>query len=97
MDAVVYFRIQDATISITNVSDASASTKLLAQTTLRNMIGTRSLSEILTDREGISAQMQVGLVRSRDPSLRGHPYMINKTMLKLVPEQYDKILSFYSL
>lgn len=46
-------------MSVTNVSDAQGSTKLLAQTTLRNMIGTKNLSEILMDREGLSAQMQV--------------------------------------
>lgn len=59
VDAVVYFRIQNATVSVTNVSDAPGSTKLLAQTTLRNMIGTKNLSDILMDREGLSAQMQV--------------------------------------
>lgn len=58
VDAVVYFRIQNATVSVTNVSDAPGSTKLLAQTTLRNMIGTKNMSEILMDREGLSAQMQ---------------------------------------
>ncbi|XP_015766062.1 PREDICTED: stomatin-4-like [Acropora digitifera] len=58
VDAVVYFRIQNATVSVTNVSDAPGSTKLLAQTTLRNMIGTKNLSDILMDREGLSAQMQ---------------------------------------
>lgn len=58
VDAVLYFRIQNATVSVTNVSDAPGSTKLLAQTTLRNMIGTKNLSDILIDREGLSAQMQ---------------------------------------
>ncbi|KAJ7378041.1 Mechanosensory protein 2 [Desmophyllum pertusum] len=67
VDAVVYFRIQNATVSVTNVSDATESTKLLAQTTLRNMIGTRNLSEILTDRERISAQMQSFLDDATDP------------------------------
>ena len=61
VDAVVYFRIQNATVSVTNVSDAQGSTKLLAQTTLRNMIGTKNLSDILMDREGLSSQMQVCL------------------------------------
>ena len=55
----MYFRIHNATVSITNVFDAQTSTKLLAQTTLRNMIGTRTLAEILGDRDGISHQMQV--------------------------------------
>uniref|UniRef100_A0A915MR53 Band 7 domain-containing protein n=1 Tax=Meloidogyne javanica TaxID=6303 RepID=A0A915MR53_MELJA len=42
VDAVVYFRISNATISVTNVEDASRSTKLLAQTTLRNILGTKT-------------------------------------------------------
>lgn len=52
-------RISNATISVTNVEDASRSTKLLAQTTLRNILGTKTLAEMLSDREAISLQMQV--------------------------------------
>lgn len=37
------------------------STKLLAQTTLRNILGTKTLTEMLSDREAISLQMQVSL------------------------------------
>ncbi len=43
VDAVVYFRISNATVSVTNVEDAARSTKLLAQTTLRNILGTISV------------------------------------------------------
>ena len=59
VDAVVYYRVQNATTSITNVEDANRSTRLLAATTLRNVLGTKNLSEILADREAISHQMQV--------------------------------------
>ena len=41
------------------MEDASRSTKLLAQTTLRNILGTKTLAEMLSDREAISLQMQV--------------------------------------
>lgn len=50
----------DATISIANVENAHHSTRLLAQTTLRNMLGTHNLHEILSDRETIATSMQVG-------------------------------------
>ena len=60
VDAVVYYRVSNATISVTNVEDAHRSTRLLAQTTLRNVLGTKNLSEILSDRENISHFMQVG-------------------------------------
>lgn len=58
VDAVVYFRIFDPTISVVNVENAISSTKLLAQTTLRNVLGTKNLSEMLSHREEISGEMQ---------------------------------------
>uniref|UniRef100_A0A915P820 Band 7 domain-containing protein n=1 Tax=Meloidogyne floridensis TaxID=298350 RepID=A0A915P820_9BILA len=67
VDAVVYFRISNATISVTNVEDASRSTKLLAQTTLRNILGTKTLAEMLSDREAISLQMQATLDEATEP------------------------------
>lgn len=59
VDAVVYYRISNATIAITNVEDYGHSTRLLAATTLRNVLGTKNLSEILSERESISHVMQV--------------------------------------
>lgn len=58
VDAVVYYRVSNATVSIANVENAHHSTRLLAQTTLRNMLGTHNLHEILSDRETISSSMQ---------------------------------------
>lgn len=60
VDAVVYYRVSNATISVANVENAHHSTRLLAQTTLRNILGTKNLHEILSDRESISSSMQVG-------------------------------------
>lgn len=42
-------------------------TQLLAQTTLRNILGTKSLQEILTDREQIAVSMQTHLDEGTDP------------------------------
>jgi len=67
VDAVVYFRISNATVSVTNVTDAHLSTRLLAQTTLRNILGTKTLSEILADREHIAQTMQSTLDVATDP------------------------------
>lgn len=52
-----------ATISC--ITDAHLSTKQLAQTTLRNVLGTRTLSEIMVDREGIALQAQEVLDEGR--------------------------------
>ncbi|XP_072180480.1 band 7 protein AGAP004871-like [Diadema setosum] len=67
VDAVVFFRVNNATISIANVENANMSTRFLAQTTLRNVLGTKNLSEILSDREGISHFMQSSLDEATDP------------------------------
>ena len=45
-------------MSVANVEDAHSSTRLLAQTTLRNILGTKDLYEILSNRESISGSMQ---------------------------------------
>lgn len=58
VDAVVYYRVSNATVSIANVENAHHSTRLLAQTTLRNTMGTRHLHEILSERQTISGTMQ---------------------------------------
>uniref|UniRef100_A0A0K0FII6 Stomatin-2 (projected from Caenorhabditis elegans ortholog sto-2) n=1 Tax=Strongyloides venezuelensis TaxID=75913 RepID=A0A0K0FII6_STRVS len=58
VDAVVYYRISQATISVANVENCHHSTRLLAQTTLRNMLGMKNLSDILADREHIASYMQ---------------------------------------
>ncbi|KAI6210576.1 Band 7 protein domain containing protein [Aphelenchoides besseyi] len=55
VEAVIYFRVSNPVISVTNVSDAQFSTKLLAQTTLRNVLGTKTLSEILMERDSIAS------------------------------------------
>ena len=65
VDAVVYYRVNDPLISVIKVANASSSTKLLAQTTLRNFLGTKTLSEILTERELISGLIQVSNIRTK--------------------------------
>ncbi|XP_063061990.1 stomatin-like [Engraulis encrasicolus] len=59
VDGVVYFRIYCAISAVANVSDAAKATRLLAQTTLRNVLGTKNLAELLSDRQCISQSMQV--------------------------------------
>ena len=49
------------------MEDCSGATRLLAQTTLRNILGTRSLSEILSEREGVANKMLKILDEATDP------------------------------
>lgn len=44
-----------------------ASTRLLAATTLRNVLGMRDLAQLLSDREAISHMMQANLDEATDP------------------------------
>ncbi|NXX67538.1 STOM protein, partial [Spizella passerina] len=61
VDGVVYYRVHNATLAVANVTNADSATRLLAQTTLRNVLGTKNLSEILSDREEIARSMQLSL------------------------------------
>ena len=45
--------------AVCNNDDYNRSTRLLAATTLRNVLGTKSLKEILSERETIARDMQV--------------------------------------
>jgi len=67
VDAVVYFHISNPTISVTNVNDPFYSTKLLAQTTMRNILGTKTLSEMLSEREHIAEITEKVLDEGTDP------------------------------
>uniref|UniRef100_A0A7E4VJ04 PHB domain-containing protein n=1 Tax=Panagrellus redivivus TaxID=6233 RepID=A0A7E4VJ04_PANRE len=58
VDAAVYFRTSDPVATIAAAVDSYLSTKQLAQTTLRNVLGTKSLSEIMSAREEIALQAQ---------------------------------------
>ncbi|RNA24289.1 hypothetical protein BpHYR1_014362 [Brachionus plicatilis] len=58
VDAVVYYRVFNPVISISNVENSQESTRLLAQTSLRNVLGTNSLAEILSNREAVSSCMR---------------------------------------
>ena len=58
VDAVMYFRVDNPTRSVNKVADAKYATSLLAATTLRNTLGTKTLQEILIEKENISHRMQ---------------------------------------
>ncbi|XP_055137679.2 stomatin-like [Symphalangus syndactylus] len=66
VDGVVYYRVQNATLAVANITNADSATHLLAQTTLRNVLGTKNLSQILSDREEIAHNMQSTLDDATD-------------------------------
>ncbi|XP_038657274.1 stomatin-like isoform X2 [Scyliorhinus canicula] len=58
VDAIVYYRIFNPVMSVISVINVANVTHLLAQTTLRNMLGTKSLTSILTERENMAQEME---------------------------------------
>ena len=54
-------------MSVANVENAHHSTQLLAQTTLRTILGTKNLHEILSERESISSGIQELLDEGTEP------------------------------
>ena len=59
VNAVVYFRVIDPSRSVTEVENYVLATSLLAQTTLRSVIGSAELDEVLSSREKINQELQV--------------------------------------
>ncbi|NXV74582.1 STML3 protein, partial [Atlantisia rogersi] len=58
VDGVVYYRICSAVSAVANVTDVHMATFLLAQTTLRNVLGTQSLAQVLAGREETARSIQ---------------------------------------
>ena len=59
VNAIMYYKVQDAIKAVTNVDDYARSAQALAATTLRNVLGTRTLGDILSDRVKIAQEMHV--------------------------------------
>jgi regulator of protease activity HflC (stomatin/prohibitin superfamily) len=67
VDAVVYFRVGDAVAAVVKVEDFLKATSLIAQTTLRSVIGQAELDELLAHREKINQKLQELIDRATDP------------------------------
>ncbi|KAG7476553.1 hypothetical protein MATL_G00084160 [Megalops atlanticus] len=66
VDGVVYYRVQNPILAVANITNADGATRLLAGTTLRNVLGTKNLSELLSDREEIAKSMESTLDEASD-------------------------------
>jgi len=58
VNAVVYFRVIDPIKAITEVEDFLYATSMIAQTTLRSILGQSQLDDLLTKREEVNAELQ---------------------------------------
>ena len=66
VNAIMYYKVRCPTSAVANVDDYSGSARLLAATTLRNVLGTKNLGDILSEREIIANEMQELLEEATD-------------------------------
>ncbi|WP_428941033.1 slipin family protein [Fontivita pretiosa] len=67
VDAVVYFRVIDPSAAVVKVENYLKATSLIAQTTLRSVLGQAELDELLAHREKINLTLQEIIDRQTDP------------------------------
>lgn len=58
INAVIYYRVTDAAKAILEVEDFRYATSQLAQTTMRNIVGSAELDEVLAERDKLSVKIQ---------------------------------------
>src|SRR6187397_2080417 len=58
VNAVVYFQVLDPGAAVTRVLDFARATSLIAQTTLRSVLGQVELDDLLANRERVNERLQ---------------------------------------
>jgi regulator of protease activity HflC (stomatin/prohibitin superfamily) len=67
VSAVLYFRVIDPGLAVTGVADYVRATFQIAQTTLRSVLGTSELDELLAKREEINDRLQAIIDTQTEP------------------------------
>jgi regulator of protease activity HflC (stomatin/prohibitin superfamily) len=67
VDAVVYFRVMEPEAAVIKVENFLKATSLIAQTTLRSVLGQAELDELLSHRDKINLTLQNIIDRQTDP------------------------------
>ena len=67
VDAVVYFRVVDPMAAVVKVENFWKATSLIAQTTLRSVLGQAPLDDLLSQREAINLKLQEIIDRQTEP------------------------------
>jgi len=91
VNAIMYYKVANATHAVSNVDDYSGSARLLAATTLRNVLGTMTLGDILCNREAIAKEMKSVLDEGTEP----WGVMVERVEVKdvRVPEQLQRAMA----
>ena len=67
INAVIYYKVFDASLAVLEVEDFYYATAQLAQTTMRNIVGSVTLDELLCEREKVSSQSKEIIDKETDP------------------------------
>jgi regulator of protease activity HflC (stomatin/prohibitin superfamily) len=67
VDAVVYFRVVDPNAAVVKVENYWKATSLIAQTTLRSVLGQAPLDDLLSQRDVINQKLQEIIDRQTEP------------------------------
>src|ERR671930_424917 len=95
VDAVLYFRVIDPQASVVKVENFLKATSLIAQTTLRSVLGQAELDELLAHREKINQTLQEIIDRQTDPwgikvtAVEGEDGALPDTMKRAMAKQAE--------
>src|SRR5436190_6992635 len=67
VDAVVYFRVVDPNAAVVKVENFGKATSLIAQTTLRSVLGQSSMDDLLSQRDIINQRLQEIIDKQTEP------------------------------
>ena len=70
IDAVCYYRLENASLLLTTLTSISSAIQLLVQTTTKRLLAHRAFSELLLERKSISQEIKV-LPQGGDSRARG--------------------------
>ena len=91
VDAVAYFQVIDPAASVVRIRDWYTASQLVAQTSLRSIVGQHELDQLLSDRERIDAELQISLDTQTEPwGVKVHRVEIRDVGL---PEQMQRAMA----
>ena len=91
VDAVAYFQVIDPAASVVRIRDWYTASQLVAQTSLRSIVGRHDLDQLLSERERIDAELQIALDAQTEPwGVKVHRVEIRDVGL---PEQMQRAMA----
>ena len=91
VDAVAYFQVIDPAASVVRIRDWYTASQLVAQTSLRSIVGRHDLDQLLSERERIDTELQIALDTQTEPwGIKVHRVEIRDVSL---PEQIQRAMA----